>query len=140
MAKPTNHQVHAAGRHLVVAEALLRGLSSRLQWTQTYVEVNGHKVQVQVAAKGAWQIDDIDKYTSATVEHIILVDITDGRREFYVCPGDKLRAAVRQRHADFVASKGGVRPRNPHSKHSAIQPEHVHKWRNTWARLSRTGE
>ena len=122
---------------MAVAEALLKGLPAKLQWTQSYVEVNGHKVQVQVAAKGAWQVENVEKYTSATIEYVILVDITDGRREFYVCPGHKLRADVRKRHDDFVASKGGARPRNPDSKHSAIYPEHVHKWRNGWSRLSK---
>jgi len=88
-------------------------------------------VQVQVAAKGAWQIDDVDRYTAATFEHIILVDVTNGRREFYVCPGDKLRADVRTRLDGFVASKGGTRPRNPQSKHSAIYPEQVLKSHNS---------
>jgi hypothetical protein len=69
---------------------------------------NGHKVQVQVAAKGAWQIDDADRCTTATIEHIILVDVTNGRRELYVCPGDKLRADVRRRLSDFFAIKGGT--------------------------------
>jgi hypothetical protein len=36
--------------------------------------VNEHKAQVQVAAKGAWQIEDVDKYTSdEAIEYIVLV-------------------------------------------------------------------
>lgn len=119
-----------------MAEALLRGYNAALVGRSSYVEVNGHKAQVQVAAKGAWQIEHVDKYTSTSVEHIILVDITDGLREFYICPGDLLRRDVRKRHDEFVASQGGSRPRNPDSKHSAIYPEQVRKWRNAWRRLA----
>lgn len=136
MAKPTHQQTHDAGRHLVVAQALLQGFKSNLVGRSSYVEVNGHKAQVQVAGKGAWQIDDVDKYTSATIALVVLVDVTDGLREFYICPGDKLRADVRKRHDDYVASRGGSRPRNPNSKHSAIYPEQVRKWRNRWTHFS----
>jgi hypothetical protein len=113
----------------------MRGYQAALVGRSSYIEVNGHKVQVQVAAKGAWQIVDVDKYTSATIERVILVDLTDGLREFYICPGDPLRSDVRKRHEQYLASKGGTRPRNPASKHSAIYPEQVRKWRNGWRRL-----
>lgn len=136
MPKPTNQQIHDGGRHLAVAHALLQGFKARLVGPISYIEVNGHRAQVQVAAKGAWQIDDVDKYTSATIGHIVLVDVTDGLREFYICPGDKLRADVRQRHDDYVTSHGGTRPRNPDSKHAAIYAEQVRKWRNAWNRFT----
>jgi hypothetical protein len=136
MPKPTNQQTHDAGRHLAVAQALLQGYKAGLVGRTSYIEVNGQKAQVQVAAKGAWQIDDVDKYTSAAIGHIVLVDVTDGLREFYVCPGDKLRADVRKRHDDYVTSQGGTRPRNPESKHAAIYPEQVRKWRNAWKRFT----
>lgn len=132
----THQQTHDAGRHFAVAEALMRGYKATLIGRSSYIDVNGHKAQVQVAAKGAWQIDDVDKYTSATIEDVVLVDITDGLREFYICPGDVLRSDVRKRHDQFLASKGGTRPRNPDSKHSAIYPEQVRKWRNGWKRLT----
>ncbi|WP_322938033.1 hypothetical protein [Nocardioides bizhenqiangii] len=103
----------------------------------TFVEINGHKARILVAAKGAWQIADVDQFTSDNLGFYLLVDVTDGLREFYICPGDKLRSDVRKRHDDFVASKGGVRPKNPNSKHSAIYPEQVRKWRNGWSRVSK---
>jgi hypothetical protein len=131
----THQQTHDAGRHLAVAEALMRGHQAALVGRSSYIEVNGHKAQVQVAAKGAWQIEDVDKYTSATIEHIVLVDLTEGLREFYICPGDLLRRDVRERYDQFLTSKGGTRPRNPDSRHSAIYPEQVRKWRNGWSRL-----
>jgi hypothetical protein len=132
---PTHQQTHDAGRHFAVAEALMRGYPAAIVGRSSYIEVNGHKAQVQVAAKGAWQIEDVDKYTSATIEHVILVDLTDGLREFYICSGDLLRSEVRKRYDQYLASKGGTRPRNPASKHTAIYPEQVRKWRNGWRRL-----
>ncbi|WP_406070344.1 hypothetical protein [Micromonospora sp. NBC_01638] len=59
--------------------------------------------------------------------------MTDGRRDFYVVPGDDLRAGVRERHDEFMASVGGVRPRNPNSRHAAIYPANVEAWRNRWS-------
>jgi hypothetical protein len=45
-------------------------------------EVNGHKAAVQVAAQGAWQVEDVEKYLRGTVERTVLVDVTGGEREF----------------------------------------------------------
>jgi hypothetical protein len=132
----TNPQTHEAGRHFAVAEALMRGYQAALVGPSTFIKVNGHKAQVQAAAKGAWLITDVDKYTSATIEHVVLVDLTDGLREFYICPGDQLRGDVRKRHDQFLASHGGTRPRNPASKNATIHPEQVRKWRNGWRRLT----
>lgn len=132
----THQQTHDAGRHFAVAEALMRGYQAALVGRSSYIKVNGHEAQVQVAAKGAWQVEDVDKYTSGTIERIVLVDLTDGLREFYICPGDQLRGDVRKRYDQFLASQGGTRPRNPASKHAAIYPEQVRKWRNGWSRLA----
>jgi len=66
----THRQTHDAGRHFAVAEALMRGYQAALVGRSLYIEVNGHKARVQVAAKGAWQIEDVDKYTSGTIERI----------------------------------------------------------------------
>lgn len=123
----THRQTHAAGRHFAVGEALLRGYQAVLVGGSRYIEVNGHKALVQAAAKGAWQIADVDVYTAATIEHIILVDLTGDHREFYICPGDALRSDVRERYDQYLASHGGRRPRSESSKHSAIYPQQVQK-------------
>ncbi|SIM83688.1 hypothetical protein [Micromonospora cremea] len=130
---PSNHQKHQAGRHLAVAEALLHGHSASLHGAQTFVTINGRTAAVQVAAQGGWMVADIDRMTAMSVDLYVLVDVTDGRRDFYVVPGDDLRAGVRQRHDEFMASVGGVRPRNPDSRHAAIYPANVEAWRNRWS-------
>src|ERR1017187_514034 len=132
----THQQTYNAGRHLAVAEALLHGSTATLVGQASYIEVNGPPAQVQVAAKGAWQIENVDKYTSATIERIVLVNITGGLREFYVCPGDSLRSDVRERYDEFVSSKGSSRPRNPDSRHAVIYPQQVRKWCDGWRRFA----
>jgi len=129
---PTNHQKHEAGRHLAVAEALLMGHAARLLGSQTFIEVNGLRAQVQVAAQGAWQIADVDKYLRSTVARFVLVDISSTQRDFYVLPGEKLRALVRRRRDEFMTRVGGVRPRNPRSRHSKIEPADVQSWKSRW--------
>lgn len=88
---------------------------------------------MQVAAHGGWMIVDIDRMTAMSVDLNVLVDVTDRRRDFYVVPGDDLRAGVRERHDEFIASVGGVRSRNPDSRHAAIYPANVEAWRNRWS-------
>jgi hypothetical protein len=134
----TNKQTHDAGRHFAVAEALMRGYRAVLVNGPgpSGIEVNGRWALVQAAAQGTWQIADVDAYTSGTFEHAVLVDLTDDRRDIYICPGDALRADVRGRHDAFLAEHGGQRPRNPDSKHSAIKPEQVRRWHNDWSRLA----
>ena len=110
---PTHQQTHNAGRHLAVAQALV--------------------AQVQVAAKGSWQIQDIDRYLSGTVERVVLVDIRGTTPEFYVVEGDRLREIVKRRYEAFLSRVGGTRPRNPESKHSRIDPSDVRRWRNRWS-------
>ncbi|MDG4839851.1 hypothetical protein O7631_25260 [Micromonospora sp. WMMD967] len=130
---PSNHQKHQAGRYLAVAEALLHGYSASLHGAQTFVKINGWMAAVQVAAQGGWMVADIDRMTEMSIDLYVLVDVTDGRRDFYVVPGDELRAGVRERHEEFMASIGGVRPRNPYSRHTAIYPTNVEVWRNQWS-------
>ena len=130
---PSNHQKHQAGRHLAVAEALLQGYSASLEGPRTHVKINGRLAAVQLAAQGAWMIDDINRATAAAIGFYILVDVTDGRRDFYVVPGDDLRSGVEERHHEFMLKVGGVRPRNPDSRHTAIYPAQVEAWRNRWS-------
>jgi hypothetical protein len=128
----THAQTHQAGRHLAVAEALLRGFPASLKGARTYVEIGGHVARVMVAAKGAWIISDIDDFTAHTCDRVILVDVSGDSRELYIVDGDVLRGEVRRRHEQFLRKTGGVRPRNPDSKNSVIQPEHVSASRDQW--------
>lgn len=132
----THAQTHQAGRHLAVAEALLRGLSAKLRGAQTYVEIGEHTAQVMVATKGAWMIADIEKFTALTCSRVILVHIGTDGHDFYVADGATLRAEVRERHQQFLEQVGGVRPRNPDSRNTVIKPQDVTAWRDQWGLLT----
>jgi hypothetical protein len=131
--KATNHQKHDAGRHLAVGYALLKGYPAKLVGAQTYVEINGLPAVVMVAGMGAWQIADVEAFGASTHARYILVDVTNGAPDFYIMSGEELRANVGERHAQFMSRVDGKRPRNPDSKHSAIEPSHVRQWQEQWA-------
>ncbi|SRR6266511_1992517 len=128
----TQQQKHKAGRHLVVAEALLRGYPANTVGRSSLVEINGRQAEVHVAAKGSWQISNVDRFLEGTIDRIVLVDITGKVPEFYVVGGDRLRSIVKRHHDRFLERVGGTRPRNPESKHTRIQPDLVRRWRNRW--------
>lgn len=131
MSDVTNRQKNNAGRHLVVGEAMLQGYPAKLLDTGAYVQINGRSARVQVATQGAWMIQDVDAYAASLDETIVLVEVTDRTRRFYVAPGDQLRSEVSQRHSDYM-QRVGQRPRNPDSRHTAIRPEEVQHWRDRW--------
>ncbi|MEU1122481.1 hypothetical protein ABZ371_02560 [Streptomyces sp. NPDC005899] len=87
-----------------------------------YVDVGAYVAQVMVAAQGAWMIADIETTTALTCERVILVDVTDGRRDFYVTEGAAFRTGVRARHEAFLRQQGGTRPRNLNSNHTTVRP------------------
>ncbi|MFF4874943.1 hypothetical protein [Micromonospora sp. NPDC000668] len=121
-----------------MAEALLRGYSASLHGARTFVTTNGRTTAVQVAVQGGWMIADIDRMTAMSTDLYVLVDVTEGRRDFYVVPGDDLRGGMRDRHYELMASVGGVRPRN---RTAGIPRSTRRTWRHggTGGRCSRTG-
>ncbi|MEU3198804.1 hypothetical protein [Streptomyces sp. NPDC006996] len=133
--RPTTAQVHQAGRHLAVAEALLRGVTAKLRGAQTYIEVGEHVALVKVATKNAWIIGDVDEFTALTCDRAILINVSD-TRDFYIVDANQLRADVRKRHQEFLERVGGTRPRNPDSKNHVIQLEHVNEWQDRWDLLT----
>ena len=76
----TNQQKHDAGRHFVVAEALLRGYDARTVGHSGLVEVNGYQAEVLVTASGRWQIADIYKFAEATTQLVVFADASPDRR------------------------------------------------------------
>jgi hypothetical protein len=128
----TPQQKHDAGRHLVVAHALLHGYAANLVGASTYVEVNGHPAVVKMAGQGAWMVDPIDKFLAGEDACYALVDASGPTTEFYLVPGPDLRVGVLERYEAFLAEQGGSRPRNPDSKHAAITPAHVSRWKDNW--------
>jgi hypothetical protein len=127
------HQKHQAGRHLVVAHALLRGLEAKITGRTSLVEINGHRAEIHVAAKGAWQLADVDKFLGATTPRVVFVDLTGTVPEFFILEGARARAIVKRHHDAFLERVGGVRPRNPASKHAAVHRDQVQRGHNRWS-------
>lgn len=129
----TQHQKHEAGRHLVVAEALLRGYDAQTVGRSSLVEIDGREAEVHVATKGAWQISNVDRFLGATSARVVFVDLSGTVPEFFIVDGDRARAIVKRHHEEFLKRVGGVRPRNPRSKHAAIRRDLVTRWRSRWS-------
>lgn len=108
----------------------MRSYQAALVGRSSLIEVNGHQALVQVAAQGSWQMQDVDAYTSGAIENVVLVDLTDGLREYYICPGNQLRSDVRKSYDAFLASKAAPALATRPAKHAAIYPEHVRRWHN----------
>lgn len=129
----TVHQKHEAGRHLVVAQALLRGSDAQIVGRSSLVEINGRRAEVHVATKGDWQIGNVDRFLSATTPCVVFVDLSGTVPEFFILDGDGARATVKRHFEAFLARSGGVRPRNPQSKHAAVRYDQVQRGRNRWS-------
>ena len=129
----TQQQKHEAGRHLLVAQALLRGYDARTVGRSSLVEINGRQVEVHVATKGAWQIANVDRFVGATTRCVVFVDLAGTVPEYFILDGDRARAIVKRHHQEFMERVGGVRPRNPQSKHTAVRRDRVQRWRNRWS-------
>jgi hypothetical protein len=88
---------------------------------------------VHVKTKGNWQIGDIGKFGAATTDRVVFVDLSAEIPQFFIAGGDEARTTVTQRHEQWLASVGHVRPQTPDSKHSAVDEELVERWRNRWS-------
>jgi hypothetical protein len=129
----TRQQKHEAGRHLVVAEALLRGYNAQTIGPSRLVEINGHRAGVHVKTRGSWQIANLDKFVEATTERVVFVELTEAGPEYFILDGDEARAVVSRGQEQWLKSVGGVRPRTPDSKHAGVSSKQVEPWRNRWS-------
>ncbi|KUJ44786.1 hypothetical protein ADL17_16710 [Micromonospora maris] len=117
----------------MVAEALLQGYPASIVGSWTHVKINRRLAAVQLAAQRSWRIADVNRTVTASIGLYVLVDVTYGRRDFYVIPGDELRRDLAERYPEFMSIVGGERPHNPTSRQAAIYPGQVEAWRNRWA-------
>ena len=130
---PTHHQKHEAGRHLVVAEALLHASDAKIVGRSSLVEINGRQAEVHVATTGTWQISNLDRFLSANTPVVIFVDLSESVPEFFILDGDSARDIAKRHHEAFLDRVGGVRPRNPDSKHAALKRHQVETGQDRWS-------
>jgi DNA-binding transcriptional regulator YhcF (GntR family) len=137
-----NHKVHAFARHTAAAAALANGYKDvHLDGPQTRLRIDDQTAQV-IARRmpGApWQFM-INRIVVEDAVAVILVDLTGNHPDFYVAPAQWVRDEVQRRYDEWLASKGGRRPRNPASDHATLPlDESVQQWHRRWNVLADAG-
>jgi hypothetical protein len=93
-------------------------------------------VYARIRRTGDWQgsVRDADFDPSPGREfYWVLVDLTEDRRPaFYIAPGSWMQADVEGAHQEYLDRHGGKRAESPDSKHHAIRPECIERWKGRW--------
>lgn len=129
-----NHQVHDFARFSAAAAALANGYkdvevvgrSTRIMVDDRIAQVNSRR-----APGSPWQLD-LNRIVVKDAVAAIFVDLTGDHPEFYIAPAQWVRDEVERRHKEWLDSKGGRRPRNPESTHTALELDHISQWHRRW--------
>ncbi len=141
LSRLNSHQVHDFARFHAAAAAFTQGFRA--------VQVVGHHTRVTVDGKTAqvssrrlpgspWQFSASHPVVEDAVA-VIFVDLTGDAPDFYIAPAQWARDDVKQHYAAWLASKGGVRPRNPGSDHTAVELDRIRHWHQRWDILADAG-
>ena len=129
-----NNQVHDLARFQAAAAALTHGYHSvQFVGRQTRLKVDGNTVQVSSRRQpgSPWQVN-VNHPVVNDAAAMIFVDLTSDASDFYIAPAQWVRDDVKRHHDSWLASKGGVRPRNPESGHHAVELDHIRQWHQRW--------
>ena len=149
-----------AGEYIVAAELSRRGfIATTFTGNVPSYDIvavddqGGHAlVQVKAIAADSWQLNvgqfaDVqfegpkqiirkqldDPYPDLVCVMVQIAPPDSGRPDrFFVLPWRELGRIVVAGHFKFLAKHGGVRPQNPASLHTAVQPEALARWENRW--------
>jgi hypothetical protein len=148
-----------AGEYLVCAELCRRGLiattfAGNLPGFDIVAVGEGSRIttiQVKTISGpgGSWQFDArnfLEISISNGVQTVkgktkpanpdlvyVLVRLTgQAKDEFYICPSRGLQDLIYRDYKAWLAEKGGRRPRNPKSTHTAVSPDDLKGYRNKW--------
>ena len=144
-----NQQVGRAGELFVAAELNKRGAIATLYLTNTprvdvvATDPDQHStVSIQVKTKSprsrVWQANisklERESKEAAESDFLILVELGDEKEAptYYVCPLRQFAAQHLKGHRDWLAARGGKRPRSPESPHTSIGMDEVKQWRDRW--------
>lgn len=134
-----NQRVHAFARYTAAAAALANGYRDvHVVGPQTRLIIDDHIVQVIARRRpgSPWQFT-LNRIVVNDAVAVILVDLTGSHPDFYIAPAQWVRDEVQRRHDEWLASKGGERPRNPDSDHAALEfDDAVRQWHRRWDVLS----
>ncbi len=111
-------------------------------------------IQVKTIRGGQWQFS-MDKFVEVQFKGkrqilgpnirprirqllCVLVWATEyGKDEFFILKWEQLRRIVVSKYRSWLATKGGIRPRNPYSLHCSVDPRDLSKFRNQWGTITK---
>jgi hypothetical protein len=129
-----NLQVHDFARFHAAAAALTKGCRAvEVVGRRTRLKVDGRTAQVNSRRQpgSPWQFN-VDRPVVDDAVAVIFVDLTGDAPDFYIAPAQWVRDDVKDHHAAWLRSKGGVRPRNPESDHTGVELERIRQWHQRW--------
>jgi hypothetical protein len=108
------------------------------------VAPNGRRsvVYVKTRSMGDWQTDTRKGTPRPLAEDEsrfwLFVDLTVEPPAYYIVPQSWIERDIYEKHEQFLARRGGARPRNPRSTHHGIATDRVSDWRDRWDLLGLT--
>lgn len=136
--KPSNHKINEAARHLVAAEAILRGLPAEIRKDGHlgWVQINGRRVAVYCTTEQWSLTGDLVHPEADVVVFVRRSTVSDIAHEYFVAPRDVAVAALRDDMKQYLAKHGGQRPRTPGSDQQTLRAHIAETWRDRWDVLS----
>lgn len=154
----SNKLVGQTGEYLVAAELSRRGLiATTFTGNVPHYDIiasdeSGRHVSVQVksARRPSWQLGEITRFCELTFEGkrqvvgkkvrcpvkrlvVILVKIEEDRLDrFYILTWSKLRDLMVNQRLKYLEKRGGIRPKNWKSLHTAVFEKEVQRYRDKW--------
>jgi len=149
------------GEYLVAAELCRRGMvAATFTGNVPHYDIiasNTHgqvrHVQVKAIASSGWQLS-IDRFAEVSTEGdkqvlgesrpsavpgLVFVFVKlkgTGQDRFFIVTWEELSEILIADYAAYLAKHGGVRPRNPKSKHCGLSLESLKPFEDRWKRLS----
>jgi hypothetical protein len=122
--------VDEQGGHALVQVKAIQGHSWQLDAGDfAEIEMNGQQQIIRAPRN--------DPYPDLICVMVQIAAADSGRADrFFVLPWRELGGIVIKHHSDFLAKRGGVRPKNPESLHVSIHPDELAKWKDQWQVLT----
>jgi len=111
-------------------------------------------IQVKTIRGGNWQFNDVRRFLNVSILndgkqivhgkknlqdprliYVFVKLISQGKDEFYVIGSKDLQEIIFKGYRKWLEKRGGRRPKNPKSMHTAVSPEDLSKYRDNWKLL-----
>ena len=148
MRRSTDNQKTAReGRSAVAAEMICRGIARLEVLTANNTKIvrvtdsTGRSVDLHVKSRksGTWQgsitAGSAQPPRAAPPRFWIFVDLGSDPVGFFIVPDRWMRRNIHQVHQTYLKRHGGRRLLNPKSRHHAIEPHRIERWRSKWELL-----